>query len=111
MRRPAALRHLAPSARLGSKISFGNLRHTCAAASVPLQDADGWALRDDQVAMAVQAARTGDRLIDGAVALMGAVSMGHVRLGSRVLAGRMTWPEVLTLASVVRSPVADEAMS
>jgi hypothetical protein len=111
VRRPARLRYLEPRVRLGMSISFGNLRRACTAAMVPLEDPDGWALPDGQLVLAVEAAREDGWLVDGAVALQGAIDVGALALGSRVLVGPATSAEVLMLAAVLRSPVADEAVT
>lgn len=111
MRRPTQLRHLAPRVRPGMTVTYDNLRRACVAAAVPLQDREGWALADEQVVAAVEAAREGAGLRYGAAALEYEVSAGRIALGSRVVMGRAVWSEVLTLASVLRSPVADEVTS
>jgi hypothetical protein len=92
-------------------LRFANLRKACAAALVPLNDAAGWALPDEQVVLAVEAARDGVRSADGFEALRLAVAEGELLLGSRHHLGRPSFSELLTLASVLRSPVADEVMA
>jgi hypothetical protein len=80
------------------------------AAMVPLRDVDGWALPGSQVTVAVGAARDGASLVGGVEGLRDAFDGGALALGSRLVAGRPLDSELLVLASVLRSPVADEAM-
>jgi hypothetical protein len=84
-----------------------NVRRACEVACVPLRDADSWPLPDEQVVIAVKAARDGKSLAQGVKALHGAILAGHLRFGSRVLMGAPLRSELLVLASVLRSRVAD----
>lgn len=92
----------------GTAGSFAPLRRICGLAAVPLVDADGWALPDPQVTAAVRAARRGG-LTRGVAALEAAIRSGKVPVSSRVYGGAMTGSEVVALAQILRSSVADTA--
>lgn len=92
----------------GTAGSYRALRNAAAMAGVPFVDEFGWSLPDEQLLAAVRASRLGF-LARGAEGLARAVRSGKVALGSRHVVGAMTWPEVVVLASVLRSSVGDVA--
>jgi hypothetical protein len=89
------------------ELAHMQLRRACEVAYVPLADAEGRPLPDDDVVEAVAAARCYRSLERAALVLLSESRRGVLPLVSRVFGGPIGMSEALVLASVLRSPVAE----